>query len=793
MSIELCLIVRNSGNKIINTLLSWKSIIGHWTILDTGSTDGTQERIKNTLKDIPGQLFEEPNSNFKFDCFGDLHIQKKIIEKFGELPFDFEKARNRSLDLCKRCCDFIITIDDTYIIKNPLLLKQKLTKAVDKNFNAFLIDIENNQIENNRIKKETTIQSLRIIRSKCNYRWVNSIHELLDVGNEPMINISLDKDTYIYDEVDNYHNKRSTERHKQDIYVLSICYDNATELHLKARYAYYAAQTSIILNDEQLIELWLKRRINLKTLVNQDLYCALNQYARFTNDRQYAEQAIEMFPLMLEAYYEAAQIAYNKALYTVAYSYLRHGLFMMNHNIIMFHSVYFEFLKLLIRLALRNGHNKDTINYIHMALKYSTTDDYVNKTIDICKSLGFWEDIKNTNLSNQDIVSNQTIQDTSNRSIDPESKYQSITLNTNKLKRIVFITGSVITGPWDGSSTNVRGSETSLIKLANKLALKQNAQQELIYEVRVFCETPYKDSKIIDGVTYTHLNFLIDYLNTTVIDYMICSRSIQYLKLMNKYTKTIRNHYVWFHDAGVGNDALCPSKMAFRKFIFLTKFHHQSFVDQFGLPTQLCNIIPNGVDVDWIRQQEWPSKVRHNFIYSSDPNRGLYELLEMFPLIRERWPDATLDLYCDLDNTDAICFSGDYKKQCDSQLIVIKSIIKKSPYITVHGRVSKQLLYEGFSKAEFWFYPNTFVETFCITALEAQYFKCKILCSALGALPEVVKSGIVYDVKLDHKHVLDMLFSKKTIWKLDEGYQWALKHSYNHIVEKWIEMFKECS
>lgn len=774
MSIELCLIVKNSGNKIIAALESWKPIIDYWTILDTGSTDGTPEVIRKTLHDIDGQLFIEDSSNFPFDCFGDEKLQKAIIKKFGCLPFDFAKGRNRSLDLCKKHCDFIITIDDTYIIKNPKMLKQKLNHAKPKGYNAFLINIENGTIKldqfgiKQEVRMETNIESLRIIRSskltetklEGSYKWLNSIHEVLGINDDTPINITLNHDTYIYDEVDDYHNERSTERHKRDIHVLEICYNHTTEEKLKARYAYYAAQTSIILHDNALAELWLKRRIDAAGPPCQDLYCVLNQYARLMNKRSYAEQAIEMYSNKIEGYFEAAQLAYRNKLYNVAYSYLRHGLFNFS-NEVMFHETYLDFLKLIIKLALRFSHNADAVNYLNKALSITKFDSYINQNVELCKDLGIWKEVEEKKS---------------------EPQYQEITISTRAIKRLVFITGPCITGPWDAESTNVRGSETSILKLVPLLTSK--------YEVLVFCETPYKGSKTINGVIWSHINNLISYIEKNDIDYMVCVRTSNYLKLMNQHVKTIRNHYFWAHDT-CSSDALCPSRIAFRKFIFLSEFHKAGYIEQYGLPDVLCEIIPNGFDVSWVQSQKWPDKVPNKFIYSSDANRGLYELLVIFPQIKKRMPDATLDIYCDLDNTDVVCFSGEYRDQCLKKLDYIKRIVKEFKYITVHGRKPKYDLYCGFALAEYWIYPNTFVETFCITALEAQYFKCKIICPKLGALTEVVKSGVLYDIDSNNINeiILNNLFDKKTKWKLDEGYEHVVNHAYEKIATRWIKMF----
>jgi glycosyltransferase involved in cell wall biosynthesis len=63
---KICLnmIVKDESKVIRRCLDSVKSAIDYWVIVDTGSTDGTQEIIKEHLKDIPGELHESPWKNF---------------------------------------------------------------------------------------------------------------------------------------------------------------------------------------------------------------------------------------------------------------------------------------------------------------------------------------------------------------------------------------------------------------------------------------------------------------------------------------------------------------------------------------------------------------------------------------------------------------------------------------------------------------------------------------------------------------------------------------------------------
>lgn len=61
------MIVRNECRVIERCLDSIKGFIDHWVIVDTGSTDGTQQLIRQCLRDIPGDLIERPWVNFGYN------------------------------------------------------------------------------------------------------------------------------------------------------------------------------------------------------------------------------------------------------------------------------------------------------------------------------------------------------------------------------------------------------------------------------------------------------------------------------------------------------------------------------------------------------------------------------------------------------------------------------------------------------------------------------------------------------------------------------------------------------
>src|SRR5579883_1017327 len=138
-TICLNMIVKDESRVIRRCLTSVKDLIDYWVIVDTGSTDGTQEIIREFLKDIPGELHERPWVNFGHN-------------------------RNEALKLAKNKSDYLLFIDaDEELVFAKPLQKSKLNK------DAYIASLWE---EGSRGKR------CLLINNQLEWRWEGVIHEM---------------------------------------------------------------------------------------------------------------------------------------------------------------------------------------------------------------------------------------------------------------------------------------------------------------------------------------------------------------------------------------------------------------------------------------------------------------------------------------------------------------------------------------------------------------------------------------------------------------------------------------
>jgi len=223
--LKLVMIIKDSGEPLKKVLESVKPHIDSWCIVDTGSTDGSQEIVKNVLSSIPGKIYEE-----------------QFV--------DFSTTRNRAFELAETSgidCEYNIVLDDSYILYGGYKLRNIIGKG---NLAAYSIIIKN---------KTMMYESIRITKVSEKLRYKYRVHEDIIVSKKKL-KIITDDDVYIEDIECNTHSVRSNDRYKNDLTMLLQDY---RENPKNMRIIFYIAQTYNKLGNHDKAIFFYNKRIQI--------------------------------------------------------------------------------------------------------------------------------------------------------------------------------------------------------------------------------------------------------------------------------------------------------------------------------------------------------------------------------------------------------------------------------------------------------------------------------------------------------------------------------------------------
>lgn len=151
-TICLNMIVKNEAHVIKRCFDSVRNLIDTWVIVDTGSTDGTQNLIKQLLKDKSGELYERPWVNFGYN-------------------------RQEALDLARGKSDYVLFIDaDDELIFDDNFIMPELK------YDAYYIK-QKESLEN--IFREHDVYLLA--KNDGDFEWRSPLHEYLEMKREKSI------------------------------------------------------------------------------------------------------------------------------------------------------------------------------------------------------------------------------------------------------------------------------------------------------------------------------------------------------------------------------------------------------------------------------------------------------------------------------------------------------------------------------------------------------------------------------------------------------------------------------
>ena len=143
-TICLNMIVKDEAHVIARCLVSVLPFIDRWVIVDTGSSDGTQDIIRRHLSHLPGELHERPWHNF-------------------------EVNRNQALELARATADYLLFVD----ADDVLSVSDDAKRPEDAD--AYYLRIE--------VGASHAFSRVNLVNTRRAWRWVGAVHEVIICPN----------------------------------------------------------------------------------------------------------------------------------------------------------------------------------------------------------------------------------------------------------------------------------------------------------------------------------------------------------------------------------------------------------------------------------------------------------------------------------------------------------------------------------------------------------------------------------------------------------------------------------
>ena len=323
------------------------------------------------------------------------------------------------------------------------------------------------------------------------------------------------------------------------------------------------------------------------------------------------------------------------------------------------------------------------------------------------------------------------------------------------------------------------GTEYSVIKLADYLFSEG-------YDVTVSGEVV---SGVSDGVIYQSL---VDLRESQHFDVVITTAYIHYIKVLEDLNITYDKSFFWIHNEDFypwysgqslpngGVDYLNDPRMT--RVVAVSEYQKRLLETKYPQLKGKIVIISNAIDpTDW--QNIETIKYENKFIYTSAADRGLSNLLKIWPRIKEKLPNASL----------WIATPPYGLEWYDSYRV-------DDPSIHYLENLSPTDLYTQIKSSDYWVYPSQYPETYCITALEMMYGKVKIVSTDTGNLMSLLmaKSSMI-STPSDEQVLQDKIFEEfeylynnksLQLENIYKGHEFAKKQTWEIRVGEWKRLMK---
>jgi Glycosyl transferases group 1/Glycosyl transferase family 2 len=367
--------------------------------------------------------------------------------------------------------------------------------------------------------------------------------------------------------------------------------------------------------------------------------------------------------------------------------------------------------------------------------------------------------------------------------------YRNYYQNNPKKPNILFLTG-FLEKKWNHTyncKNALGGSESSVAYLSESLSQDYNVY--IVGDV---------EEEIENNVFYVNNSNLQNLINSVSFKVTIISRFLIYLNIVPKLKST--KIYLWAHDFEFNSSGtdMTPEQLLqkwnhkFDGCICLTNWQKNLFEKKYPELKNKIFSINNGIKTELFKDIK-KNKIKNQFIYTSRSERGLVRLLELWDGLTEKIPNAKLVIssYNDFPNKDPRI------KDIDQNIIQkIIELNKKHNNIKHYGKLNKKELYELMSESEYWFYPCTYPETSCITAMEMLMSEVICICYPFAGLVNTLGDyGLYIDPsKVNEIDIIQDLCKEENNELRrnvkERGKQYALSCSWENRKLEWKKLIK---
>jgi glycosyltransferase involved in cell wall biosynthesis len=235
---------------------------------------------------------------------------------------------------------------------------------------------------------------------------------------------------------------------------------------------------------------------------------------------------------------------------------------------------------------------------------------------------------------------------------------------------------------------------------------------------------------------------------------------------------------------------------------------HAEFLLHSGLDMERDKVVvfPNGVDIlrypkkavlDKIEDGKHFSGNNPQFVYSSSPDRGLWQLLQSWRYIRKAFPEAQLRVAYGVEKLTNI-LRWMHGRQGE-MAVEIERLMSQSG-VTDLGKIGQGELSRWQIGADAWLYPLDAIqatETGCITAVENAAAgnplittDCDCMESEFGPIGCIVE--LPFDAK-EYADTVEYILKDENIWKdlALTGRDFAEKRDWSLIAPRWLTLFQK--